>query len=477
MRFATLIAEARLDPGGLHSGGPGGADADITSISMDSRSVGPGTLFVCVAGAGHDGHDFAPGALADGAVALVTERVLALDVPQVVVASARAVAGPLASALWGDPSRRGLTVVGVTGTNGKTTTVALLQAILEAHGWPTSTIGTLTQARTTPEAPELQARLAEWRAQGGSAVAMEVSSHALAQRRTDAVHFAAGVLTNVTQDHLDYHQTMEAYFEAKARLFEPGRSEVAVINRSDPWGRRLISRLPEAETFALDDARALEMEPAGSRFVWDGQVMTLRLGGRFNVGNALAAATTARALGVPAATVAEGLASVARVPGRFETVDAGQPFTVLVDYAHTPDGLDQALRAAREVTVGRLVVVFGAGGDRDPDKRPLMGAVAVRLADLAVVTSDNPRTEDPEAIIADVVGGAGAGRDRLVVQADRAEAIALAIAAAGPGDMVVVAGKGHEKGQDVGGRVLPFDDVVVTRQALDRILSSRQGRP
>lgn len=457
----------------------GDGATDVAAISLNSRSVRPGTLFVCVVGTNHDGHDFAAAAVTDGAVAVVVERPLDVDVPQLIVASTRAAVGPLADALWGHPSRSGLRVVGVTGTNGKTTTCALMGSILEAHGWRTSVLGTLTQARTTPEAPELQAKLAEWRDQGGSAVAMEVSSHALDQRRTDAVHFAAGVLTNVTQDHLDYHRTMDAYFEAKARLFEPGRVEVAVVNRADRWGRTLIERLraggQPVETFATDDATDLELAPDGSRFGWDGHRVHLNLGGRFNVDNALAAATTARALGVPSATIAAGLESVARVPGRFESVDAGQPFTVLVDYAHTPDGLDKALRSARELTPGRLIVVFGAGGDRDHAKRPRMGEVTARLADLSVVTSDNPRSEDPEAIIADVVAGA-ASKDRLVIEVDRAAAIATAIAAASPGDVVVVAGKGHEKGQDIGGRILPFDDGATARTALQRILSSRRER-
>jgi UDP-N-acetylmuramoyl-L-alanyl-D-glutamate--2,6-diaminopimelate ligase len=477
VRLGRLITEAGMDWGNARL--LGDAAVEVTAITLDSRQVERGTLFVAVVGAHHDGHDFAPAAVADGARAIVAERALDVAVPQLVVPSTRAAVGPLADAFWGHPSRSGVRVVGITGTNGKTTTCALVEAVLEAHGWRTTTMGTLTQARTTPEAPELQAKLAGWRDQGGSAVAMEVSSHALVQRRTDAVHFAAGVLTNVTQDHLDYHRTMDAYFEAKARLFEPGRVEVAVVNRGDAWGRVLIDRLRAGgravETFATEDARHLELAPDGSRFEWAGQRVRLHLGGRFNVENGLAAAVTARALGVPAATIAAGLESVGRVPGRFERVDAGQPFTVLVDYAHTPDGLDKALRSARELTSGRLIVVFGAGGDRDHDKRPLMGQVATRLADLTVVTSDNPRSEDPEAIVAAIVDGAPS-RDRLVVETDRAAAIATAVASAGPGDVVLVAGKGHEKGQDVGGRILPFDDVITTRTALERILQSRRER-
>jgi UDP-N-acetylmuramoyl-L-alanyl-D-glutamate--2,6-diaminopimelate ligase len=493
VQLGALVTEAGLDLASLRAApvaGAGGAarnagdgvggapgETDVTSITMDSRQVRPGSLFVCVPGRGHDGHDFAAQAVADGATALVVERMLDLPAPQVLVTSSRQAVGPLADAFFAHPSSA-LRVVGVTGTNGKTTTVGLLQAVLEAHGWPTKVIGTLTQARTTPEAPELHAGLAAWRDEGGRAVAMEVSSHALDQRRIDAVHFAAAVFTNLTQDHLDYHPSMNDYFEAKARLFEPGRADVAVINRDDPWGRRLLERLASsglpAEPYGLDDATDAVLSAGGTTFRWQGQQVHLALPGRFNVANALAAATAARALGVPAATIAEGLRTVARVPGRFEPVDAGQPFTVLVDYAHTPDGLVQALSAARELGGGQLIVVFGAGGDRDHAKRPLMGEAVARLADLGIVTSDNPRTEDPGAIIADVLAGAE-GVGRLFVQADRAEAIAMAVATAGPDDVVVIAGKGHEHGQDIGGRVLPFDDAAVARTAIERVMRSRPG--
>jgi UDP-N-acetylmuramoyl-L-alanyl-D-glutamate--2,6-diaminopimelate ligase len=369
-------------------------------------------------------------------------------------------------------------VVGVTGTNGKTTTVALLAAIFEAHGWRAGTLGTLSSVRTTPEAPELQARLAELRSSGVEAVAMEVSSHALDQQRVDGVRYAAGVLTNITQDHLDYHHTMEAYFAAKARLFEPGRIAVGVVNTDDDYGSRLVQQitgLVPVETFSLADARDLEVGASGSRFRWQGTPVSLALRGRFNVANALAAATAARALGVEASTVAEGLAGVQTVRGRFETVDDGQAFTVLVDYAHTPDGLAKALAAAREITAGRLIVVFGAGGDRDPSKRPLMGEVATDLADLALVTSDNPRSEDPMAIIDAVVAGARQP-DRHIAQPDRRRAIADALAMAEDGDLVLIAGKGHESGQDFGGRVEPFDDVTEAREALRRIIASRRER-
>jgi UDP-N-acetylmuramoyl-L-alanyl-D-glutamate--2,6-diaminopimelate ligase len=480
MRLDLLLSAADLVGAGVPvlelQGDPG--VADISAIVLDSRAVVPGALFCCVPGQRVDGHRFAPEAVASGAVALLCERPLDLPVPQVVVTTVRPALGPLADAFHGHPSRR-LLAVGVTGTNGKTTTTQLLAAIFEAQGWSTATIGTLTGTRTTPEAPQLQALLADLCDRGVAAVAMEVSSHALAQDRVASVHFAAATFTNLTQDHLDYHHTMEEYFAAKARLFEPGRADVAVVNADDVWGRRLLDTLagqprPGVPFSVKDDVADLRLSAGGSRFRWDGMDISLRLGGRFNVYNALAAATTARELGVPGVAIAEGLAAVEVVPGRFQPVAAGQPFTVLIDYAHTPDGLEQALTSARELAAGKLLVVFGAGGDRDHAKRPLMGAVAGRLADLAVLTSDNPRTEDPNQIITDVKAGAS-GPGRLVVEPDRARAIAAALASAQAGDVVVIAGKGHETGQEIAGQVIPFDDAVVARRALDRLIAHRPG--
>jgi UDP-N-acetylmuramoyl-L-alanyl-D-glutamate--2,6-diaminopimelate ligase len=473
-----LLAAADLEASGvavLERIGDAGA-AEVTDIVEDSRAVGPGALYCCVPGRHVDGHRFAGEAVAAGAVALLCERRLPLDVPQVVVSAVRPAIGPIADAFYGHPSES-LVVAGVTGTNGKTTTTQLLASTFEAHGWSTATIGTLTGQRTTPEAPALQATLAELREGGVAAVAMEVSSHALDQHRVDAVHFAAAAFTNLTQDHLDYHGNMDDYFAAKARLFDASRADVAVVNADDPWGRALLDTLarqgPRAVPYSLADAGELVIGRQGSTFRWDGQAIALRLGGRFNVANALAAATTARELGVAAAEVADGLAAVESVRGRFEPIDGGQQFIVLVDYAHTPDGLDQALAAARELAPGNLIVVFGAGGDRDQAKRPLMGAVASRRADLAVLTSDNPRSEDPERIIEDVRAGAD-GPGGLVVEPDRARAIAAALAAAEAGDVVVIAGKGHETGQEIAGRIIPFDDAAVARQALARILGSRR---
>jgi UDP-N-acetylmuramoyl-L-alanyl-D-glutamate--2,6-diaminopimelate ligase len=478
MRVDRLLAEAGLTELALLETVLGDTTTEVLDLTMDSRRVAPGSLFACVPGHTRDGHDFAGAAVAGGAAALLTERVLELDVAQIVVSSARRALGPVADAFFGHPSRA-LTVVGVTGTNGKTTTCALLHGVLEAHGWVTGIIGTLTQSRTTPEAPDLQDHLATWRRGGGQAVTMEVSSHALVQHRVDAIRFTAGVFTNLTPEHLDYHHSMEEYFAAKAQLFEPGRIGVAVVNRADEWGHRLLKMLAPGrvpvETFGPEDATDIEIAAGYSRFTWEDQRITINLGGRFNITNALAAATCGRALGVPAGVVAEGLASVPGVRGRFQSVDAGQPFAVLVDYAHTPDGLTQAMRGAREFATGRLLVVFGAGGDRDHDKRPLMGATAAELADLAVVTSDNPRSEDPDAIIEQIVAGARDGA-HLVIEPDRGAAISTALAMAEPGDVVLVCGKGHEPGQEIGGRLLPFDDADAVRTSLSRILGSRPGQ-
>jgi UDP-N-acetylmuramoyl-L-alanyl-D-glutamate--2,6-diaminopimelate ligase len=305
---------------------------------------------------------------------------------------------------------------------------------------------------------------------------MEVSSHALDQHRVDGVHFAAGVLTNVTQDHLDYHGTMERYFEAKAMLFDEGRSGVAVVNRDDRWGQELMARLrrrgADVVDFGIADATDLVLGPLGTSFRWEGADVRLQLGGRFNVLNALAAARAARCIGVPVADIVTGLGALKRVRGRFEPVDAGQDFTVLIDYAHTPDGLGQALGAARELAAGRLLIVFGAGGDRDHDKRAPMGEVTARLADLAIVTSDNPRSEDPGAIIEAVVAGAG-DPTKMQVIADRGRAIETALAVAEPGDVVIIAGKGHETGQEIAGQIRPFDDLEVAKEVIARLLASR----
>ena len=469
MRLDQLLHDVDvLDGRGDFSG------VEVRSVVHDTADAAPGVLFCCIRGSHADGHEYAAQAVDAGAVALLCERFVDVEVPQARVASTRPAMARAAAALHGHPSRD-LTVVGVTGTNGKTTVTHLLDAALEAHGWQTGVIGTLSGVRTTPESPVVQSTLAELRDAGARAVAMEVSSHALSQGRVDAVHFAVAVFTNLSQDHLDFHGSMEEYFEAKASLFDPDRADRGVVNADDEHGRVLLERggLPSVP-FSMADAEEVKVGPGGTSFRWRGTDIRLRLGGRFNIENALAAATTAELLGVTPPVIAKGLESVSTVSGRFELVDAGQPFTVVVDYAHTPDGLEQVLSAGRELTGdgGRVIVVFGCGGDRDHAKRPLMGAVAAELADLPVLTSDNPRSEDPAAIIEEVRRGVPARR-RVVVEPDRANAIALALGRARAGDVVVIAGKGHETGQEIAGRVEPFDDRAVARSVLAELVGDR----
>jgi len=454
--------------GGLAPVPAGAADIDIRSIELDSRRVVSGALFCCVPGRNSDGHDHAPAAAEAGAVALLAERPIAVDLPTSLVPSVRSVIGPVSARLVGVPSTR-IDVVGITGTNGKTTTAELVRTILDHAGRPTTVIGTLTGARTTPEAPELQRLLADAVTDGHRAVAMEISSHALDQHRVDGTRVAVAVFTNLSRDHLDYHPSMEAYFRAKARLFTPELADRAVVNLDDPHGRLLLdaAQLPTVG-FSLDEASDLRLDATGSRFTWRGHDVHLSMVGRFNVANALAAATACAALGVDDATIAAALSIPTSVTGRFQRVDVGQPFAVIVDYAHTPDGLDQVLQAAREIADGhRVLVVFGCGGDRDATKRPEMGAVAARLADVAVVTADNSRHEDTLDIIDAVLAGIPADAPGVVrVEPDRSDAIALAVDDACDGDVVVIAGKGHETTQTIGDVTVDFDDRLVALGAL-----------
>lgn len=452
----------------------GAPDTVVAGVTHDSGLVVPGMLFACLRGSRHDGHTFASSAVAAGAAALLVDHEVALDVPQLVVEDTRRALGTLAALVYGEPSRA-LTMVGITGTNGKTTTAHLLASILRASGRRTGVIGTLTGAHTTPEAPELQARLAAARDDGVAAIVMEVSSHALALHRADGTHFDVAVFTNLGVDHLDLHGTAEEYFRAKARLFSPELADVGVTNVDDPHGRLLADAAPiEIVAYSHDDATAVDVEVGRLAFTWRGRRIEVPLGGPFNVMNALAAATAAATLGIELDAIVAGLAAVEPVPGRFERVMGAAPSapTVVVDYAHTPDGLEQVIGAARQVAPGRVVVVFGCGGDRDAGKRPLMGAVAARLADHVVVTSDNPRSEDPAAIISAVLVGIDgvdpAVTARVDVEADRAAAIELAIGSAGPGDVVVIAGKGHETTQTAGDRVVSFDDRQVARRIMER---------
>jgi UDP-N-acetylmuramoyl-L-alanyl-D-glutamate--2,6-diaminopimelate ligase len=425
----------------------GDRTTEVTSVVHDLADVRAGSLFCCVPGSRVDGHDLAPEALSRGAAALVVEHELPDKAPQLVVRSTRAAMGPVAAELHGHPSRR-LLVCGVTGTNGKTTTVAFLTAMLEAGGLPTLTIGSLSPRQpgrppNTPEAPELQAQLAAAVDAGKQAVAMEVSSIGLEQHRLDGTWFSVGVFTNLTQDHLEFHGDMESYYRAKRSLFTAERIGAAAVNRDDEWGRRLLGEL-EGAPFPV------------TTFSVESEELPVSLAGVHNQSNAQAALAAALAVGVDRNAALAGLATVETVPGRMETVHAGQEFAALVDYAHTPDALERALQAARELAGGnKVLVVFGCGGDRDHGKRPLMGRIATDLADVAVLTSDNPRSEDPMVIIDEVRAGAGRG---LVVEPDRAKAIRVAVEHAKPGDVVVVTGKGHETGQEAGGVTVPFDD-------------------
>lgn len=466
----------------------GDAAVEVADLAYDSRKVGPGTLFFCVPGGEVDGHDFAAQVVEAGAAGLVVERELGLEVAQVLVADARAAMAPVAARFWGDPTEQ-LRVVGITGTNGKTTTAFLIREILEAAGVSCGLLGTVKQVvggveeeveRTTPEAIELQATFRRMLDAGDRACAMEVSSHALSLHRADAIHFEVALFTNLTQDHLDFHADMEDYFTAKRRLFEGGPG-TAIVNVDDPYGRRLAEEL-ECVTFSAKGAEAdysardVSFDSSGAEFTvtvpsGDGIVVRTGLPGHFNVANALGAFAAAAALGVEPEAAAAGLARAPRVPGRFEPIDEGQGFAVLVDYAHTPNSVENVLRAARRLTAGRLISVFGAGGDRDRDKRPKMGRAGAELSDLVVITSDNPRSEDPESIVAEVAAGAS-GAKELEIEVDRRSAIALALGRAAPGDTVVIAGKGHEQGQELeDGRKIRFDDREVAREELRKLAS------
>ncbi len=462
------------------------APAEIVELAYDARRVEPGALFACVSGLKADGHDFAPDAVARGAAALLVERPLPLDVPQLLVEDARTAMALAADAFFDYPTRD-LAVVGVTGTNGKTTTAFLLYAILAAAGRRPGLLGTVESriggerravTRTTPEAIDLQRTFREMLDAGDRSCAMEASSHGAELRRLLGVRFAALVFTNLSQDHLDLHGTMEAYFDAKRRLFaEPdpdGNRPPAAVNVGDAHGSRLAEDLralgerPLTFGFADDaDVRPdeLELTPTGTRFHAAGLSFAPRLLGRFNVENVLAAVAGARLLDIEDDAIVRGVEHVAGVPGRFEGVDEGQPFAVIVDYAHTPEALENVLAEARRLARNRVTCVFGCGGDRDRTKRPLMGAVVSRLADRAIVTSDNPRSEEPGAIIEEILRGM---EGEYEVEPDRAEAIALAVAGADEGDVVVIAGKGHEQGQEFADRTIPFDDREVARDALRR---------
>lgn len=467
---------------------PGGnLRTEVTGVTHDSRRAGPGMVFVALRGQKADGAAFAPQAIAAGAAVVVAETPPAqpVAVPWLVVRDARIAMALMAAEVYGHPSRE-MTVVGITGTNGKTTTAYLLGAMFEAAGVRCGLMGTVTYrigdreiaaTRTTPEAPDVQALMRDMAAAGCGACAMEVSSHALALHRVDGMHFSAGVFTNLTRDHLDFHEDMESYFAAKRQLFEmlPAGAP-AVVNVDDPRGVSLSETVPRPVTYAIN--RQADVTPGPQMLTLTGTTFDVRLPqgivhvesrlvGRPNVYNVLAAVATAAPLGVPIDAIERGIAQLPGVPGRFELASTAlDDITVIVDYAHTDDALRNLLETARPLAARRLITVFGCGGDRDRTKRPLMGMVAARLSDLVVVTSDNPRSEDPARIIDEIVRGIQRREAEVVTIVDRREAIEEAVRRAAQGDVVLVAGKGHEKYQEIAGRVAPFDDVAVAREAL-----------
>ncbi len=441
------------------------APVEIGDLAYDARAAEPGSLFFCVPGSRADGHEFAADAVANGAVALVVERPVDLDVPQLVVPDVRRAMAPVADEFFGRPSEE-LQVAGVTGTNGKTTTAFLLYSILAAAGRRPGLLGTIESRvggerrpaiRTTPEAIDVQRAFREMLDAGDRSCAMEATSHGSELGRLDRVRFAALIFTNLSQDHLDFHETMERYFEAKRRLFVDGRPPAA-INVGNDWGRKLAADRPDALTFGFADGAEVGPDEL------DG--IDIKLRGRFNAENALGALAASRLLGIDDDAIARGLEAVRGVPGRFESVAEGQPFEVIVDYSHKPEALESVLRTARELTGGRVICVFGCGGDRDRGKRPLMGRIASELADVAILTSDNPRSEDPQTIIDEVLTGV---TGEIEVEPDRAAAIELALETARDGDVVVIAGKGHEQGQELADRTIAFDDREVARDVLRRL--------
>ena len=454
----------------------GDANAEITDVTNDSRSVRSGAMYCCVRGERHDGHDFAADAVRRGAGSLLVDHVLpSCGVPQVVVGDTRRAMGQVAAAFHDHPCES-LKVIGVTGTNGKTTTAHMLGAILNHSGERTTVLGTLSGIRTTPESPELQRTLAQERDGGTTAVVMEVSSHALALQRVAGMRFRSTVFTNLGHDHLDFHRTQDAYFAAKQSLFSKEYTAIGIINGDDPFGRVIAEHCDiEVALFGMADAGNTTVDAAGSEFSWRGARIHCVIGGDFNVLNALAAATTAAELGISPNVIAAGLGAMSQIPGRFERVVHGGNFSVFVDYAHTPEALGKVIATARALVDGsptggtrrpRVIVVFGCGGDRDPSKRQEMGRVAC-TADLVVVTSDNPRHESPEAIIEAIIAGVpDSERGRVVSEVDRRRAISVACESAGPGDVVIIAGRGHEATQSIAGEEIPFLDAHVVRSAL-----------
>jgi UDP-N-acetylmuramoyl-L-alanyl-D-glutamate--2,6-diaminopimelate ligase len=487
MRLQQLAVLIQSAPGYRESI-PGRADLhqiEITDLIYDSKDALEGCLFFCRRGKALDGHDYAADALAAGARALVCERPLTnIDAPAFVVDDARKAMNFVASPFFGDPSSSML-VVGVTGTNGKTTTTFMLHSILRAGGDPSGLIGTIESrvgdqrapgVRTTPESADIQRLFRRMVDAGATTCAIEVTSHGIDQGRIDGTRFELAVFTNLSQDHLEYHGSLQSYFETKLALFQGPWAERGLVNVDDEWGRRIVqsARIP-LRTFSLDgeaDYRAENIAAGqhGSRFRAVGPGLDVEIvapiPGMFNVSNALAAAAAAAEIGIPAGDIVTGLRNIKAVPGRLEPVDEGQPFAVLVDYAHTPAGVASVLIAARGLTDGKVIVVLGCGGDRDRSKRPLMGEAAAEHADVVFLTSDNPRSEDPMMILAEIEKGLVSSSVPYIVEPDRRSAINAALRQAARGDVVVIAGRGHESHQEVGGERIPLDDRVVAAEAV-----------
>jgi UDP-N-acetylmuramoyl-L-alanyl-D-glutamate--2,6-diaminopimelate ligase len=482
----TLARLAEVVGGRLHGSG----SVPVDDVTHDSRTAGPGTLFVAIPGHSVDGHRFVPDAIASGAAAVCVQHDPPADAPAIVVPDTRAALGLLAAEVHGRPAAH-LSLVGITGTNGKTTVTHLVEAMALRAGWPVAVAGTVgariagravALSHTTPEASDFQRLLAEMVLAGVRVAAVEVSSHALALGRVEGTHFEVAAFTNLSQDHLDFHGTMEEYFEVKAGLFTDRYAERAVVWTDDPWGMRLAERIRiPITTVGTSGADVLVSEPslgfAGSTFTITAGGprvhMTVPLAGWVNVANTAVAAACAAGVGIGWDSIAAGAAAVTPVPGRFEIVETSRECTVVVDYAHTPDGIAAMVAAARRLAPGgAVIVVVGAGGDRDRAKRPAMGRAAA-AADLALLTSDNPRSEDPEAILDEVTAGAAGGAGRVIRRSDRRAAIRVALEAAGAGDVVLVLGKGHEQGQQFADRTVPFDDRVVVREEAEGLEVAR----
>ena len=450
-------------------------DVTITGVSDDTRSVSPGDLFFCVRGGNFDPHLAAADIVAAGAVGLVVDREVEVPAGTAVIRvdDVRSIVGPVVSELLGRPSSK-VTTIGVTGTNGKTSTTAFIAAILREQGSTPVVFGTLTSERTTPEPLELQSMIDDAVDEGATHIVMEVSSHALSLGRVNGITFDVAVFTNLSRDHIDFHGSMESYRAAKFSLFTPERAKRAVVNLDDAAGRDLASQCTiQVRGSSTEDLSDVSVAATSVSFTWSGTAVTVPVGGRFTVENARLALEACHLLGVDPSVAAAGLAATPAVPGRMEPVPTGSAYDVIVDYAHTPDALRSLLTTVRESARARVLLVFGCGGDRDRGKRPEMGRIAEELADVVWVTSDNPRSEDPSAIIDDITAGMSRGASTIKVQADRAAAIESAISEAGHGDIVVVAGKGHEPYQEIAGVFHEFSDVNVARDAAARRSGTR----